>query len=173
MPAMDGFEVLERIRDLSDVPVLLLTARGIEMDKVRGLKSGADDYVTKPFGRQELIARVEALLRRRGDAKPAPDVISDGLVEIDFAQAKASVSGKELSLTPLEFRLLAAFVRNPNQVLSQEQLLEGAWSNSSNASREQVKLYVGYLRRKLREAASVEPLETVRGFGYRYNPGDA
>lgn len=173
MPAMDGFEVLERIRDLSDVPVLLLTARGIEMDKVRGLKSGADDYVTKPFGRQELIARVESLLRRRGDAKPAPDVISDALIEIDFGQAKVSVSGKALALTPLEFRLLAAFVRNPNQVLSQEQLLEHAWSSSSKGSREQVKLYVGYLRRKLREAAEVEPLETVRGFGYRYNPGDA
>jgi DNA-binding response OmpR family regulator len=173
MPAMDGFEVLERIRDLSDVPVLLLTARGIEMDKVRGLKSGADDYVTKPFGRQELIARVEGLLRRRGKAKAAPEVVSDALVEVDFAQAKASVSGQALSLTPLEFRLLAAFVRNPNQVLSQQQLLEQAWGNSSNASREQVKLYVGYLRRKLREAAEVEPLETVRGFGYRYNPGDA
>jgi DNA-binding response OmpR family regulator len=173
MPAMDGFEVLERIRDLSDVPVLLLTARGIEMDKVRGLKSGADDYVTKPFGRQELIARIEGLLRRRGEAKPAPEVISDALIEVDFAQAKASVSGQVLSLTPLEFRLLAAFVRNPNQVLSQDQLLEQAWSSSSNGSREQVKLYVGYLRRKLREAAEVEPLETVRGFGYRYNPGDA
>ena len=174
MPAMDGFEVLERIRDLSDVPVLLLTARGIEMDKVRGLKSGADDYVTKPFGRQELIARVEALLRRRGEVSAAPDVVSDALIEVDFAQAKARVRGEELALTPLEFRLLAAFVRNPNQVLSQEQLMEQAWSNSSsNASRDQVKLYVGYLRRKLRDAAEVEPLETVRGFGYRYNPGDA
>ena len=173
MPGMDGFEVLGRIRDLSDVPVLLLTARGVEMEKVRGLQSGADDYVTKPFGRQELVARVEALLRRRGEAEAAPDVVSDSLVEIDFAQAKASVCGHTLSLTPLEFRLLAAFVRNPNQVLSQDQLLELAWGNSSNASREQVKLYVGYLRRKLREAAEAEPLETVRGFGYRYNPGDA
>ena len=173
MPAMDGFEVLERIRDLSDVPVLLLTARGIEMDKVRGLQSGADDYVTKPFGRQELIARVEGLLRRRGEARAAPDVISDSLIEVDFAQAKVLVRGEELALTPLEFRLLAAFVRNPNQVLSQEQLLEQAWSGSSNGSRDQVKLYVGYLRRKLREAAGAEPLETVRGFGYRYNPGEA
>ncbi len=173
MPGMDGFAVLERIRDLSDVPVLLLTARGVEMEKVRGLKSGADDYVTKPFGRQELAARVEALLRRRGEREAAPEVVSDRLCEIDFAQAKASVRGRELSLTPLEFKLLAAFIRNPNQVLSQDQLLELAWSSSSNASREQVKLYVGYLRRKLREAAEVEPLETVRGFGYRYNPGGA
>jgi DNA-binding response OmpR family regulator len=173
MPGMDGFAVLERIRDLSDVPVLLLTARGVEMEKVRGLKSGADDYVTKPFGRQELAARVEALLRRGREPEAAPEVISDSLVEVDFAQARASVRGTDLPLTPLEFRLLAAFVRNPNQVLSQDQLLELAWSSSSNASREQVKLYVGYLRRKLREAADVEPLETVRGFGYRYNPDRA
>jgi DNA-binding response OmpR family regulator len=143
------------------------------MDKVRGLQSGADDYVTKPFGRQELIARVEGLLRRRGEARAAPDVISDALIEVDFAQARVMVRGEELALTPLEFRLLAAFVRNPNQVLSQEQLLEQAWSGSSNGSRDQVKLYVGYLRRKLRDAAGVEPLETVRGFGYRYNPGEA
>jgi DNA-binding response OmpR family regulator len=172
MPGMDGFEVLQRIRDLSDVPVLLLTAHGVEMEKVRGLKSGADDYVTKPFGRQELAARVEALLRRGGEPEAAPEVLSDRLVEVDFAQAKALVRGRELSLTPLEFRLLAAFVRNPNQVLSRDQLLELAWASSSNASREQVKLYVGYLRRKLRDASGVEPLETVRGFGYRYNPGN-
>jgi DNA-binding response OmpR family regulator len=170
MPGMDGLQVLERIRDLSDVPVLLLTARGVELEKVRGLKAGADDYVTKPFGRQELAARVEALLRRRAESETGPEVLSDGLIEVDFAQAKALVGGRELSLTPLEFRLLAAFVRNPNQVLSQDQLLQVAWGSSSNASREQVKLYVGYLRRKLREAAGVEPLQTVRGFGYRYNP---
>jgi DNA-binding response OmpR family regulator len=170
MPGMDGLQVLERIRDLSDVPVLLLTARGVELEKVRGLKAGADDYVTKPFGRQELAARVEALLRRRAEPETGSEVLSDGLIEVDFAQARALVSGRELSLTPLEFRLLAAFVRNPNQVLSQDQLLQVAWGSSSNASREQVKLYVGYLRRKLREAAGVEPLQTVRGFGYRYNP---
>jgi DNA-binding response OmpR family regulator len=170
MPGMDGFEVLQRIRDLSDVPVLLLTARGVEMEKVRGLKAGADDYVTKPFGRQELTARVEALLRRGGNGEAMAEVVSDALCEVDFTQAKATVQGEELSLTPLEFRLLAAFVRNPNQVLSQDQLLEQGWGSSSNASREQVKLYVGYLRRKLREAAGVEPLQTVRGFGYRYNP---
>jgi DNA-binding response OmpR family regulator len=173
MPGMDGFQVLERIRDMSDVPVLLLTARGVEMEKVRGLKAGADDYVTKPFGRQELTARVEALLRRHAGPKtPESEVLSDGLIEVDFAQAKALVHSQDLALTPLEFRLLATFVRNPNQVLSQDQLLELAWSSSSNASREQVKLYVGYLRRKLREAAAVEPLQTVRGFGYRYSPGD-
>lgn len=172
MPDMDGLQVLEQIRNLSDVPVIMLTARAGELDKVRGLKSGADDYVAKPFGRQELIARVERLLRRRGERQIAePEVLSDSLTEIDFAQARATAAGNELPLTPLEFKLLAAFVRHPNQVLSHDQLRELVWGGSSDSSRDQVKLYVGYLRRKLREVADLAPIETVRGFGYRYREG--
>ena len=169
LPRMDGFETLERIRQLSDVPVLLLTGRSTERDKVLGFRAGADDYLTKPFGRQELVARVEALLRRwRRDRVEAPSVLSDPIVTIDFAQASVSVNGDELALTPLEFRLLGAFVRHPSQVLSREQLLELVWG-PSGTSTDQVKLYVGYLRRKLKEAG-VEPIDTVRGFGYRYRP---
>jgi DNA-binding response OmpR family regulator len=173
MAGLDGIKTLERIRVLSDVPVLMLTAKGAELDKVHALRSGADDYVTKPFGRQELVARVEALLRRpvRDDGSDH-EVMSDPLLTIDFSQARVTVSGKEISLTPLEFRLLAAFVRHPNQVLKQEQLSELVWG-ASGASRDQVKLYVGYLRRKLRDAAGVEPVQTVRGFGYRYRPEPA
>ncbi|MEX0992865.1 MAG: response regulator transcription factor [Solirubrobacterales bacterium] len=170
MPRMDGFQTLSRIRSMSEVPVLMLTARGQELEKVQGLRSGADDYVTKPFGRQELVARVEALLRRgSGVEGEASEVLKDPLVTVDFARAQVTVEGKEVKLTPLEFRLLAAFVRNPNQVLSSDQLLELVWG-SAGASRDQVKLYVGYLRRKLREDAQAEPIETVRGFGYRYQP---
>jgi DNA-binding response OmpR family regulator len=170
MPDLDGWQTLERIRDLSDVPVLMLTARTGELEKVRGLKAGADDYVTKPFGRQELLARAEALLRRADGRRPsAADVYTDALVEIDHPQRAVTVSGQPVSLTPLEFRLLTTFVRHPNQVLSHEQLLELVWGSSVGASRDQVKLYVGYLRRKLGPAA--ESLETVRGFGYRYRPG--
>jgi DNA-binding response OmpR family regulator len=169
MPDLDGWQTLERIRDLSDVPVLMLTARTEELEKVRGLKAGADDYVTKPFGRQELLARAEALLRRADGRRPsAADVYSDALVEIDHPQRAVTVSGQPVSLTPLEFRLLTTFVRHPNQVLSHDQLLELVWGSSVGASRDQVKLYVGYLRRKLGPAA--ESLETVRGFGYRYRP---
>jgi DNA-binding response OmpR family regulator len=169
MPDLDGWQTLERIRDLSDVPVLMLTARAGELEKVRGLKAGADDYVTKPFGRQELLARAEALLRRSERRRPAgPSIYADALVEVDYPQRAVSVAGRPVSLTPLEFRLLTAFVRHPNQVLTHEQLLEQVWGGSDAASRDQVKLYVGYLRRKLGHAAA--SVETVRGFGYRYRP---
>jgi DNA-binding response OmpR family regulator len=173
MPRMDGLKTLDRIRDLSDVPVLMLTAKDTELDKVRGLRSGADDYVTKPFGRQELVARVEALLRRPVSAtENALEVVSDALVTIDFAQATATVNGRDISLTPLEFKLLAAFARHPDQVLSHSQLVDLVWG-PAGASRDQVKLYVGYLRRKLQDGPEVQPIETVRGFGYRYRPQSA
>src|SRR5919109_3015082 len=171
MPGLDGWQVLERIRELSDVPVLMLTARAGELEKVRGLRAGADDYVTKPFARQELLARVDANLRRARVAREAPDAYADDFVTIDFAQRAVRAAGREVSLTPLEFRLLAAFVRHRNQVLSHEQLLELAWGDARAPEREQVKLYVGYLRRKLGAGVGEEsPIETVRGFGYRYRP---
>jgi DNA-binding response OmpR family regulator len=170
MPGLDGWQTLERIRELSDVPVVMLTARAEELEKVRGLRAGADDYVTKPFGRQELLARVEASLRRGREPKAAESNYADDFVTIDFAQRAVTAGGRDRSLTPLEFRLLTAFVRNRNQVLSHEQLLELAWGDTNAAERrDQVKLYVGYLRRKLGTTAGGDsPIETVRGFGYRY-----
>jgi DNA-binding response OmpR family regulator len=174
MPEMDGWQTLERIRDVSEVPVIMLTARAAELEKVRGLKAGADDYVTKPFGRQELLARVEAHLRRSGERVEQPGTYADGLVTIDFAQREVTVAGQPVSLTPLEFKLLATFVRHPNQVLSHDQLLDLVWGDSLTGSRARTKLYVGYLRQKLAVADSGEsPIETVRGFGYRYRPRTA
>jgi DNA-binding response OmpR family regulator len=171
MPELDGWQTLERIRDLSEVPVIMLTARAAELEKVRGLKGGADDYVTKPFGRQELLARVEALLRRSGPRGEEPTTYGDGVVMIDFAQREVTVGGNKAVLTPLEFKLLTVFVRHPNQVLSHEQLLELVWGDALSGSRARAKLYVGYLRQKLTEAGADESLiETVRGFGYRYRP---
>jgi DNA-binding response OmpR family regulator len=166
---MDGYQTLERIRDLSDVPVLMLTARTQELEKVRGLGAGADDYVAKPFGRQELLARVQALLRRSGGKAEVIEAYADPFVQIDYAQRRVTVEERNVQLTPLEFRLLSAFVQNPNQVLSREQLLELVWGDPYGVSGDQVKLYVGYLRRKLAPAApNSAPIETVRGFGYRY-----
>jgi DNA-binding response OmpR family regulator len=174
MPELDGWQTLERIRDVSDVPVVMLTARAAELEKVRGLKAGADDYVTKPFGRQELLARVEAHLRRVGDRTEQPGTYADGMVTIDFAQREVTVNGRLVALTPLEFKLLSTFVRNPNQVLSHDQLLELVWGDSLSGSRARTKLYVGYLRQKLDvPGAGVSPIETVRGFGYRYRPRTA
>ncbi len=169
MPALDGWQVLERIREVSDMPVLMLTAEGEELNRVRGLRAGADDYVPKPFGRLELLARVEALLRRAGGRDGVIDGYRDELIEVNFDQRSVTVRGEPVSLTPLEFRLLGAFVRHPGQLLSRDQLLELAWGDPSARSGDEVKLYVAYLRRKLDAVAGAgSAIETVRGFGYRY-----
>ena len=169
MPELDGYQTLERIRDLSDVPVIMLTARAQELEKVRGLSAGADDYVAKPFGRQELLARVQALLRRSGGRTQLHESYADGYVAIDYAQRSVLVEGRPVRLTPLEFKLLAAFVQNPNRVLSREELLDVVWGDPYGVSGDQVKLYVGYLRRKLApDDPGAVPIETLRGFGYRY-----
>jgi DNA-binding response OmpR family regulator len=171
MPELDGWQTLERIRDLSEVPVLMLTARAGELDKVRGLKGGADDYVTKPFGRQELLARVEALLRRTSGPPEVRPAYGDAVVTVDFVSREVTVDGRPVQLTPLEFKLLSAFVRHPNETLARDRLLQLVWGDTEGFGGDQVKLYVGYLRRKLGwDAAAPSPIETVRGFGYRYRP---
>jgi DNA-binding response OmpR family regulator len=167
MPKLDGWETLERMREVTEVPVVMLTARGEELERVRGLQAGADDYITKPFGRQELLARVEALLRRARAREPVRERYQDDFVEIDYANRAVRVQGRDVRLTPLEFRLLSTFVENPNQVLSKEQLLESVWGDRRGVLGEQVKIYVGYLRRKL-GVGEDGPIETARGFGYRY-----
>jgi DNA-binding response OmpR family regulator len=170
IPELDGWQVLERVRELSDVPVLILTVSDAELDKVRALRQGADDYLTKPFGRAELIARIEALLRRSGRREAPSDVLADELVEIDLPRRRVAVLGNEVSLTPTEFKLLVTLARHSGQVLSREQLVAAVWGRDGARSTEQVKLYVSYVRRKLRAAAGVDPIQTVRGFGYRYRP---
>ena len=168
MPGLDGWATLERIREVSDVPVLMLTARDAELERVRGLRGGADDYVIKPFGRQELVARVDVLLRRPRSGA-AQDTYADARLGISFAQRAVRYDDREVSLTRLEYRLLAAFVSHPNQVLSHDQLRELVWGDTVATSRDEVKLYVGYLRRKLDpDDPGGTPIETVRGFGYRY-----
>jgi DNA-binding response OmpR family regulator len=168
MPEMDGWRTLERIRELSDVPVLILSSRGSDLEKVRGLRAGADDYLVKPFFNEELVARVEALLRRPRSAPVARTTYQDGLLTIDYLEHRVRVGERELSLSPLEFRLLCEFVDHPRQVLSHDQLLERVWHDPQAVSPDQARLYVGYLRRKL--GREREWIETVRGFGYRYVP---
>ena len=169
LPKMDGWTVLERIRELSEVPVLMLTSRGQEADKVRGLRGGADDYLTKPFGTAEFVARVQALLRRQHAPGQLPEVFDDGHVQVNFATHGVRVNGVPVELTPTEFRLLAAFVRHPGQVLSPVKLLELAWSDPLGIGPDRVKYSVMRLRRKLgTEAGGDSAIEAVRGFGYRY-----
>jgi DNA-binding response OmpR family regulator len=175
LPGFDGWQILERIREIavqgiSDVPVIMLTALGSEPEKVRGLDCGADDYMTKPFGRPELLARINAVLRRR-QSSPAGEAVSfaDDRLAIDLVGRHATVDGRPLSLTPLDYRLLVAFVRHREQVLSPDQLLELAWDDPTGIGPERVKFAVMRLRRKLAERDSTySPIEAVRGFGYRF-----
>jgi DNA-binding response OmpR family regulator len=169
LPELDGWAVLERIRDLSDVPVLILTAHGQEADKVRGLTAGADDYLTKPFGNQELAARAETLLRRQRASKPPDEVYDDGSIRVGFAAHEVRVDGVPVALTPTEFRLLAAFVRHAGQVLTADQLLDLAWNDPWGVGPDRVKFSVMRLRRKLGRGSGAS-IEAVRGFGYRYLP---
>ncbi|MFI9718283.1 response regulator transcription factor [Streptomyces sp. NPDC052396] len=170
LPELDGWEVLERTRDLSDLPVLLLTARGAETDRVRGLRSGADDYLPKPFGNDELLARVEALLRRSAPGRFAGDPFDDALRLVPERRS-AIWQGQEARLSDIEYRLLQLLVRNRGRILTTEQLLDRVWDDPDGTGRERVKFAVLRLRRKLRQAAgdeAADPLEAVRGLGYRY-----
>jgi DNA-binding response OmpR family regulator len=169
LPTMDGREVLERIRDLSDVPVIILTAHGQESDKVHGLALGADDYLTKPFGNAELVARVQALLRRSRPSRPEAEVYADAIIQLNFAAREVRIGDEVVALTPSEFRLLAALVRHAGQTLSPDQLLEQAWNDPMRVGPERVKFAIMRLRRKLGQGESTgPPIEAVRGFGYRY-----
>jgi len=169
LPGLDGWQVLERIRDISDVPVIILTARGLETEKVRGLQGGADDYITKPFGHQELVARVGAIMRRNSVADFEADVYIDPQLQIDVARREVVAFGQPVNLTAGEFRLLHVLVQHVGQVLSPEQLLDLAWDDPTGIGASKVKFSILRLRRKLGcDDVTKCPIESVRGFGYRY-----
>jgi DNA-binding response OmpR family regulator len=165
----DGLDILATIRALSDVPLIALTTHDAEEERIEALRGGADDCVSKPPLEAELEARIEALLRRPRQYDTRPVVLTDEFVEIDRVRHRVSVLGHEVALTPIEFRMLATFAENPGRVLGHGQLLELVWGDRIR-ERDEVKLYVSYLRRKLGAAADVDPVETVRGVGYRYRP---
>src|ERR1700722_10373749 len=149
MPDLDGWQVLERIRDMSDVPVLMLTALATERDKVRGLNAGADDYLTKPFTSAELVARLLALSRRPPPRSDPVTTFDDGTLHIDFADHEVTIDGHPVVLTPIQYRLLAALANHRGQVLTLDQLLELAWDDPSGLAPGKVK----YAVRRLRHAA--------------------
>ena len=171
LPGMDGYRVLRQIRDDGlSMPVLILTARGEEADKVLGFRLGADDYVTKPFGVLELLARVEALLRRSRPPLPAAPQVSHqfGDVEVDVATRTVRRAGREVPLTPMEFDLLVALVRRHGAVASRLELLKEVWGHSSAVLTRTVDTHIGELRRKLEEdPATPRHILTVRKAGYR------
>ena len=170
LPTLDGWAVLERIRDLSDVPVLILTAHGNEADKVRGLHGGADDYLTKPFSNRELAARLEALLRRPRSGEPQVEVYDDGSLQVNFETREVSGDGAPIALTPTEYRLLVALIKHPGQTLTPDQLLKLAWNDPLGIGPDRVKFGIMRLRRKLDQDGSGAgaSIQAVRGFGYRY-----
>src|SRR4051794_40851347 len=170
---MDGFEVLKRIRERSDVPVLMISARGEEIDKVRGLELGADDYVTKPFGYLELSARIRAVMRR---AQALPPVSGEGQFEAGapggkYATHPGSVGGRPVKLTPIEYKLLYQLTRNAGQVLVHDQLLTKIWGPEYLGELDYLRIYIRRLREKL-EPNPQQPayILTERGIGYRFDP---
>lgn len=167
LPGMDGTEVAARLRERSDVYILMLTARTEEMDRVAGLKLGADDYVTKPFSPRELVARVEAILRRQRTAKPAGNIRHFSHLSIDPDSYEAHTPGGLLELTPTEFKVLWQLALHPGHVLTREQLLDRVWGVDFYGNERVVDVYVGQVRRKLEEATGERLIETIRGVGYK------
>ena len=171
MPIMDGFTATERIREFSNVPIIILTAKGEEHDRVRGLDVGADDYIVKPFSPRALVARVRALLRRaQGGVKPA-EVIRVGMLEIDPARHTAVLEGQSLQLTPSEFDLLVVLARHPGHTLTRQQLMEDLYPGAASAIDRSVDSHIKNLRRKIESASNTLLIETVYGVGYRFVEG--
>src|SRR5690242_10769754 len=171
MPDMDGFEVLETIREGSNVPVIMLTARGEEDDRVRGLELGADDYVTKPFSPRELVSRVRAVLRRTETAPPAEKstLVVDDRLSINFDRREVLVEGKPVKLRPTEYRLLYHLVSNAGWVVPHDQLLAKVWGYEYREETHYLRLYINYLRQKLeKDPANPKYILTERGVGYRF-----
>lgn len=171
MPDLDGFEVLKMVREVSSVPVIMLTAKGEEDDRVRGLELGADDYITKPFSPRELVSRVRAVLRRTEMANPvSKDLIEvDQDFKIDFGRREVWMKGKQVKLRPTEYRLLYHLVQNAGWVLTYDQLLSKVWGYEYRDEPHYVRLYINYLRQKLEEdPTNPKYILTERGVGYRF-----
>jgi DNA-binding response OmpR family regulator len=172
LPKLDGLEVCRRMRSQSSVPIIMLTARDDELDKVLGLELGADDYITKPFSIREFRSRVRALLRRASAPRHDPrqsETIESGDLRIDLAKRTVEVDGRQVQLTYVEFELLRILASNPGRVYTRQMLLEGLWGGSEYREPRTIDVHVRHLREKLeRDAREPELIFTVRGVGYRF-----
>ncbi|MCY4064576.1 MAG: response regulator transcription factor [Chloroflexi bacterium] len=170
MPELDGFETLRMLREFSDIPVIMLTAKGEENDKVYGLELGADDYITKPFGPRELSSRIKAIFRRL--EKPTTDeaiLQIDDRLSVDFNRREVIVKGERIKLRPTEYRLLYHLVRNAGWTIPHDQILQKVWGYEYRDEAHYVRLYVNYLRDKIEEdPADPQYIITERGVGYRF-----
>ena len=170
LPDRDGLEVIRRVREWSQMPIVVLSARGLEKDKVAALDLGADDYVAKPFGVSELLARIRAALRRSSAAGQdgAGSVFRFGQVEVDLDKRLIKVDGEEIHATPNEYKLLQVLIRHPGKVLTQRQLLHEVWGPNHTDQAQYLRVYIAQLRRKLeRDPARPKHLQTEPGVGYR------
>jgi len=170
MPRKSGFEVLQEIRRVSDVPVIMLTARGEEMDQVRGLELGADDYVVKPFSHLALLARIKAVLRRAElppPSKAVPDFVAGDLA-VNFESHQVTVKGEPVKLTPVEYKLLYHLVRNAGRLMPHQALLDRVWGDEYGASSDYLKVFISRLRAKIEPEGGPHLIETERGLGYRF-----
>lgn len=168
MSGMDGWTVCERLRKISTVPIVMLTAKGEEFDKLRGFRLGVDDYVTKPFSFAELIARIGAVLARALRGQESSQQVNIGEVTIDAAQRRVTVAGQVVELTPTEYRLLGLLARHAHRTVSTEQLLAEVWGTAYQGEPEHVKHYIWALRQKIEaDPGNPQHIFTERGFGYR------
>ena len=173
LPDMSGLELtrmLKRDSDYDDLAIIMLTARAEERDKVTGLEGGADDYITKPFSPRELVARIQAVLRRAGN--PSDDIVSAGVLELDSAGHRVLSQGKEIKLGPTEYRLLNFLMKHPERVYSRTQLLDRVWGANVYVEERTVDVHVRRLRKALAETSADEYIQTVRGAGYRFSTRD-
>jgi two-component system KDP operon response regulator KdpE len=171
MPEMDGFETLERIREVSTVPVIMLTVKGEEEDRIRGLELGADDYVTKPFSPRELASRIKAVLRRAEMAAPVEKtaIVIDKDLEVDFQRHEVIARGERVKLRPTEYRLLYHLVNNAGWVMTHEMLLAKVWGYEYREESHLLRLYITYLRKKIEpDPSNPKYILTERGVGYRF-----
>jgi two-component system KDP operon response regulator KdpE len=170
LPDMDGTSVIRELRSWSQVPVLVLSARHGSDDKVQALDAGADDYITKPFGLDELLARLRALLRRSADPEHEPVVTTDAFT-VDLGKRRVTRDGEDVRLTPTEWKMLEVLVRNPEKLITQQQLLSEVWGPAYAKETNYLRVYMAQLRRKLEsDAAAPRHLLTEAGIGYRFQP---
>ncbi len=165
LPDMDGIEVCRRLRAADDVPIIMLTARDAVSDKVEGLESGADDYMTKPFEFEELLARIKAALRRRGD-RAGKEVLRIGDLEVRPASREVTRGGRPIALTAREFDLLEYLARHAGQVVNKETLFERVWGYDFDVESDAIKVYISYLRKKLNAGGEPDLIHAIRGVGY-------
>lgn len=166
LPELNGLEVLRRIRENSTVPIIIETARGETIDKINGLNSGADDYIAKPFEIEELLARINALLRRIKFEKASEDALKHRDLELNPSKMNCSVCGKEISLSKTEFMMLKCFVENKDKAMTRSDIIDSIWGKGHYIDENTVDVYVGYLRNKISTCTNDEYIKTVRGLGY-------